>query len=110
MLVCVLYICVIQVFCDPMNFQYHQQSKKRQPMKQPQVTIEIDDPATDNVTPGSGPSDDQLMSGERITFQADDQKREFAAYMKVKKAQLQLFIALCKASIMKPHYSTDGLT
>ena len=103
-----------------MNFQYHQQSKKRQPMKQPQVTIEIDDPATDNVTPGSGPlqrggskaaskSDDQLMSGERITF-ADDQKREFAAYMEVKKTQLQLFIALCKASIMKPHSSTDGLT
>ena len=60
-------------------------------MTQPQVAIEIDDHGPD----GSG---DQLTSGERIKFvNRHDRNKEFA-YMEFQIAQLQLFIALCKAS------------
>ena len=95
-----------------MTFQNHQQ-----PVTQPlssQFAIEIDDHVTIQVTPlqydGSkaiSKSGDQLTSGERITFtNENDREREFA-YMEFEKAQLQLFIALCKASTVKSHYSAN---
>ena len=79
-----------------------------------QVAIEIDDHVMIHVMPlqcgkskAISKSGDQLTSGERITFtNENDCEREFA-YMEFERAQLQLFIALCKASTVKSHYSAD---
>lgn len=94
-----------------MTFQNHQQ-----PGTQPQVTIEIDDHVGIHVTPlhlgGSkavSNSGDQLTSGERITFTNGSDHDRKNADMEFERAQLQLFIALCKASIVKSCYSADAL-
>ena len=95
-----------------MTFQNHQL-----PVTQPlssQVAIEIEGHITICVTPlqcdeskAISKSGDKLTSGERIRFtNENDHEREFA-HMEFEKAQLQLFIALCKASTVKPHYSAD---
>ena len=72
----------------------------RQPITQPQVTIEIDVQHTSGIKAVSE-SGDQLTSGERITFDdGNDHKRRLAC-VEFEIAQLQLFIALCKASILR---------
>ena len=76
-------------------------------MLKPQVAIEIYDHAEIHVSPLHSGLDgskaiskgvDQLTSRERIKFVNEHiRSREFA-YMEFQIAQLQLFIALCKAS------------
>ena len=76
-------------------------------MTQPQVAIEIDDHAEIHASPlhsgldGSkaiSKSGYQLTSGERIKFVNGRDRNREVAYMEFQIAQLQLFIALCKAS------------
>lgn len=92
-----------------MMFQYCQQ-----PLTQPltsQVAIEIDDHVGIHVqVRGSrafSEDGDQLTSGERITFTNRSNRDREIACMEFEKAQLQLFITLCKASTItvEPLYS-----
>ena len=96
-----LYVCnsSIQVFSHPKSFRSH--------WLQPQVAIEIDDHAEIQASPlhssldGSkaiSKSGDQLTSGEKIKFVNGRDRNKELAHMEFQKAQLQLFIALCKAS------------
>ena len=80
-----------------MTFQNYQQ-----PITQPQVIIEIDVQHTSGIKAISE-SGDQLTSGERITFADGNDKEENKRRLpcvEFEIAQLQLFIALCKASIV----------
>ena len=89
---------------------------QQQPMTQPlsaQVSIEIDDNVTIHVTPPAlqygeskaiPESGDLLMSGERITFTKENDREKELAYMEFERAQLQLFIAICKVITVKFHY------
>ena len=81
-----------------------------------QVAIEIDDPVGIHVNPlqlgGSkaiSDTGDQLTSGERITFTNGNDHDRKIADIEFEKAQLQLFIALCKASTVKSRYSAGAL-
>ena len=97
-----------------MTFKNHQQ-----PVTQPSsshITIEIDENVGIHVTPlhvvGSkavSNSGDQLTSGERITFRHGCDHDRKITDMEFERAQLQLFIALCKASTVKYCYSADTL-
>ena len=97
-----------------MTFQNHQP-----PVTQPlssKVAIEIDDPIGIHMTPlqlgGSkaiSNSGDWLTSGERITFTNGNDHDRKIADMEFERAQLQLFIALCKASTVKSWYSAGAV-
>ena len=86
---CVDVIHLIQVFSHPKSFQSHWQH-----IYQPQVAIEIDDHGPDG-NRAISKSGNQLTSGEFVN--GSDRNRELA-YIEFQIAQLQLFIALCKAS------------